>query len=373
MAIPTLTEKIIRKIYRSNGKISFYDYMNLALYSPKLGYYKKNACQFGKMGDFITAPEISDLFGHCIARSIQPILPELENFCVLELGAGTGKLTEAFLSYMDRHAIKPKQYFIFDISPALRNLQKKNLRKLKDRYNIIWLNHWQEAQNHLQTFEGLILVNEVIDAFPVRRFCWQNGQLYQYYVSHEVNHDDAYFDWQLHPYRNKKLFNLMKSLSLPDYYTSEFHPDIAIFIQKLSQLMTKGVILCIDYGFPASEFYHPDRKNGTLMCHYKHTVNTNPLCYPGEQDITAHVDFTALAESALNAKLEIMGYTSQGAFLLETGITDCEREYTDKDKQAIKLLTLPHEMGELFKVMALSKQIDHCLTGFQLNPRLYQL
>ncbi len=351
-----LKSHIIEKIRQSGGKMPFSEYMQMALYDPKLGYYTGYSHQLGRQGDFITAPELSPLFGQCIAKSIQAVLLSLKNPVILEFGAGTGKLAKVILEQCKCI----ENYWIIEISPALKKQQQKTLEKYLSQ--ITWLDKLPEEK-----FEGVILANEVMDAFPVTKFCLKNNIIYEYYVAEK----NGCLEWHLDIPSSVEIISFVNNLALASPYSSEINFAIKPWIKSLSHSLKSGVILLFDYGFPRHEFYHPDRHEGTLMCHYQHQSNTDPFYLPGLQDITAHVDFTFVAESALEANLEVRGYTSQAAFLLESGILDfaCHHE----DNNAIKMLTLPGQMGELFKVMALSKNNDLPILGFELHDRRSRL
>ncbi len=356
-----LKSHIVEKIRQSGGKITFSEYMKMALYDPEHGYYTGYSHQLGRQGDFITAPEISDLFGKCVVQSLQSVLSNLKNPIVLEFGAGTGRLAKSILDQCEFI----QHYWIIEISPALRKQQEIILEKYLSR--ITWLEKLPEEK-----FEGVILANEVMDAFPVTKFCLNNDLnsnniIQEYYVSEK---NDC-LEWHLDVPSHKEIINFVNNLELSPPYSSEINFAIKPWVKSLSNSLHSGVILLFDYGFPRHEYYHPDRHGGTVMCHYQHQSNTDPLYLPGLQDITAHVDFTYVAESALEAGLDVRGYTSQAAFLLESGILDNAQNF--EDNHAIKMLTLPSEMGELFKVMLLSKNNDLPVLGFELHDRRSRL
>jgi len=345
-----LKNLIIERIRETNGKLPFSAYMDLALYTPGLGYYMRSDHPFGKKGDFVTAPEISPLFGQCLSQSFS----DSKLTQIAEFGAGTGKLAKSLLAQENI-----EHYFIIEFSPALREVQKKTLEKYLSR--ITWCNDIP-AQ-----FEGIILANEIIDAFPATKFCWKNNEVYEYYVTENAGE----FFWHLDKPRESFTEHFVRHLSLPENYTSECHLDIAPWISHLSNHLKKGAIYIIDYGFPRHEFYHPERHQGTLMCHSQHKTHSNPLLSPGDEDITAHVDFTAIAEAAIESSLEVNAYTSQEAFLLDLGITNMAK--SPEEIQAVKLLIHPAEMGELFKVMLLTRNTDTPFHGFSLQDRRNRL
>jgi SAM-dependent MidA family methyltransferase len=350
---------IFDNIQCSGGKISFFEYMNTVLYDPNCGYYTGNYQQLGKSGDFITAPEISPLFGECLSKAIHPILQSLVDPVVIEFGAGTGKLAKTLLENLSENISK---YIIIEISPALIKLQQELLKEYSDK--IIW----HDINTPLKNLTGVIIANEVIDAFPVRKFHYADKKLFEYFVvpSKYKNHS---FNWHLEAidFTLEHDISFIHQLNLPDGYTSEYHPTLKPWINNLSTLLQKGAVFIFDYGFPQHEYYHPDRNMGTIMCHYQQQSNTDPFFMPGSQDITAHVNFTQVAEASVEAGFHVAGYTSQAAFLLDVGITELCQSY--QDSQAVKLLTLPSEMGELIKVIALSKQLDIPIPGFELQDR----
>ncbi len=348
-----VSQFIRQTIERAGGKIPFSEFMNLALYAPQLGYYEAGAQKFGSAGDFITSPEISPLFGRCIAT--------LLSGDVLELGAGSGKLAASILH--SEH--KPERYYILEVSADLKKRQQEFLRATcpDDYHRLIWLDRLPPANS----FSGMILANEVMDAFPATRFCWQDKKVNEYYVGYKQDQ----FAWQLGKPSNSQITSIVESLDLvTEPYHSELHLLLKPWIKSLSACLKQGLILLIDYGFSRREFYHPDRSMGTLMCHYRHHAHGDPFFMPGLQDITAHVDFTAVAEAASDNDLEVAGFATQAAFLLDCGLLTMA---TEKEAQAIKYLTLPSEMGELFKVIALTRDIELPLRGFQLQNYVERL
>jgi SAM-dependent MidA family methyltransferase len=345
----TLNDLILAKIDASGGKIPYSIYMELALYAPGLGYYANGLQKFGPTGDFTTAPEISPLFGKSISHAIQ-------DFHLLEFGAGTGILAKTLL---ENHK-NIKKYWILEISSELQHRQKELLKDYLDK--VTWLTELPQ-----EPFSGVILANEVIDAFPVTKFLWKDNKTYEYFVTQNNNQLSLIIDEA----SNSRINQFVETLDLPNNYSSEIHLTLKPWIKSLSECLKSGLILIIDYGFPRHEFYHPERSEGTIMCHYQHRAHADPLYKPGEQDITAHVDFTAIAEAAVENNLEIAGYTSQAGFLLDNNLLDFSQGA--EDAAAIKLLTLPTEMGELFKVIALTKNWEKPLTGFRMQDRRHRL
>lgn len=354
--------------------IPFVEFMHLALYAPNEGYYSSGLQKIGKYGDFITAPELTPLFGKTLANQCQQVLKSLESPILFEFGAGSGSLCVALLEHLAESNSLPEKYFILEVSAHLRNRQRELIeQKIPHLAHLItWLNQWPETP-----FNGIILANEVLDAMPVHRFMKTDQGIMESYVILNEQHQLS------------EIFKACDNQNVLDYlnnrlslthtpYISEVNLFIDNWILHLYRMLQQGVVFLIDYGFPRHEYYHPDRNQGTLMCHYQHHSHTNFLLHPGEQDITAHVDFTHVAEAAQQAGFHIAGYTNQASFLLANGllsfINDLKSELDQvRAKQAIKQLTHPNEMGELFKVIALSKQIDIALTGFLLQDKRVSL
>jgi SAM-dependent MidA family methyltransferase len=368
-----LLAHICSEIKNHDGKISFAQYMNLALYTPGLGYYSGRLQKFGARGDFVTAPEISPLFSQCLANQCQQILETLGHGNILEIGAGSGQMASDILIELKKLNRLPEHYYILELSADLKKRQQEKLTVLCPEFfdRIIWL---ETLPN--RNFNGVILANEVLDAMPAHQFRIHNDILQEASVIENNNK----LEYQFSKTNNLHLLELYHSQAWPKKYISEINLNLKPWILSLSDILKSGIILIIDYGFPKQEYYHPDRTMGTLMCHYRHYAHQDPFFYPGLQDITAHVDFTAIADGAIQAELDVLGYTSQAAFLLSTGLTNlAEKKYlkTEKEKviqnQAIQTLTSPAEMGELFKVISLGRNFEAPLLGFKLNDRRYAL
>jgi len=350
----TLTEHIRRDIAAHGGWISFARYMELALYAPGLGYYTAGAHKLGAAGDFITAPELSPLFGRTLARQVEEIM-SFSSPHVLELGAGSGKLAADMLAELERMDRLPDSYMILEVSADLRARQRvllgARLPHLMDR--IHWLDTLPEK------FSGAIIANEVLDALPVHLVHSLDSAI----VERGVALGADGFIWQERAIRDAALLSAAQKLDLPDDYVSEICLSAHGLIKSLAQCLEQGVMLFIDYGFGARELYHPQRSRGSLMCHYRHHAHDDPFYFPGLQDITAHVNFSDVAECGIDAGLELMGYTSQAFFLINCGITELLqdaspeilRDYLPLSAQLQKL-TSPAEMGELFKVIAMGKK-----------------
>ncbi|HEV2613261.1 MAG TPA: SAM-dependent methyltransferase [Gammaproteobacteria bacterium] len=345
-----LNDLILAKINELGGKMPFSIFMQLALYAPGLGYYANGLQKFGPTGDFSTAPEISPLFGKCIIPSIQ----DFDH--ILEFGPGTGALSKTLL---ENHPHIEK-YWILEISAELQARQKETLKEYL--HKITWL-----TELPAKPFKGAIVANEIIDAFPATKFLWKDNNTYEYFVTEK----NGEFCFTTDTPSSTAITEFVKTLELPNNYSSEMHLWLKPWIKSLSECLTSGIILIIDYGFPRHELYHPDRDEGTLMCHYQHHAHPNVLEKPGEQDITAHIDFTAVAEAAVENNLDVAGYTSQAAFLLDNDLLALTRGA--QDAKAIDMLTSPAEMGEFFKVMALTKNWDKPIAGFRMQDRRHRL
>ncbi len=357
-----LCEHIRNDIAQNGGWISFARYMEQALYAPSLGYYTAGAHKFGEAGDFITAPELSPLFGRTVARQVAEIMAH-STPCILELGAGSGKLATDMLAELEHLGNLPDSYSILEVSADLRERQQTLIReRLPHLLNRVF---WLDALP--VKFSGAIVANEVFDALPVHLVHWQDSAI----TERGVSLNDNNFVWQERAICDTALLEAAQKISVPDGYASEICLAAHGLINSLAQRLEQGAMLFIDYGFGARELYHPQRSSGTLMCHYRHHAHDDPFFLPGLQDITAHVSFTDIAECGIDAGLELLGYTSQAFFLINSGITELLkdtspenlRDYLPLSAQMQKL-TSPAEMGELFKVIALGKDIDTPLQGF---------
>jgi SAM-dependent MidA family methyltransferase len=364
-----LFHSIIQSIDVAGGKISFAEFMQHVLYTPTLGYYSSPLRKFGSDGDFVTAPEISPLFSQCLARQCQQVLAHLEQGIILEFGAGSGVMAAELLKELQQLDSLPHAYWIVELSADLQQQQYETLQsRVPELLNKIkWLDKLPS-----RPCQGIILANEVLDAMPVERFQVTAGEIQQYYVNDA--HEQLILQLSA---STPALSNAVRALHVDfaDGYESEINLAVSPWVATLAAMLDTGLILLIDYGFPQHEYYHPQRNQGTLMCHYRHHAHVDPLILLGLQDITAHVDFTAVAQAAVAANLEVAGYTTQANFLLATGLLEklssCSPEAVQffHLSQQAKLLTLPSEMGELFKVMALTKNLDIPLLGFMRDAR----
>ena len=335
------------------GSLSFADFMKACLYEPGLGYYVAGSRKFGDAGDFVTAPMISYLFGMTLVQATFSMVQECRG-AYLELGAGTGAMAASMIEWLVGQGDFTTPYYILEVSPDCRAQQAYTLQAYGDR--VQWLDTLPTK------FHGVILANEVLDALPIHLFHYQNQNLFERRVAAQAGN----FIWQDEPLTDPLLLTAVEQLHLPQpsrqEYLSEINPTLPSFIDSLLDSLTLGQIILIDYGFLRETYYHPDRTMGTLMCHYRHHAHPDPFLYPGLQDITAHVDFTTVGLTAQAAGAEVALY-SQAEYLLENGILrNFESVCVEMDElQRIRLskglqtLIQPHEMGELFKVMVISK------------------
>lgn len=345
-------------------------FMNLALYAPALGYYVAGSRKFGKAGDFVTAPEMTPLFGRALARQVAQIL-ELSNGEILELGAGSGVLAVDLLGELDCLGIRPERYRILEPSPELARRQQQRIKRslpgMIDRFE------WSDKLPDRLT--GVVIANEVLDAVPVHVLVWRFEGVFERGVAVR----DGQFAWEERP-AGAALRTAAKRLGVSAPYVSEVAPAMGKMVTDLSRCIDRGAILLIDYGFPRAEYYHPQRNSGTLMCHYRHRVHDDVFFLPGLQDITAHVDFTAAAEAGVDAGCLVAGYATLAQFLLNCGITELLARERPEDTAVylpqaamVQKLLSPAEMGELFKVLSLTRGIDAPLLGFSAGDRTDRL
>lgn len=357
-----LSELIRHDIAAQGGWIPFSRFMELALYAPGLGYYTAGARKFGEAGDFITAPELSTLFGRTLAKQLIAVM-QASTPHILELGAGSGKLALDILTELERRDALPESYSILEVSADLRERQQaliqERLPHLASR--VQWLDALPEK------ISGAVIGNEVLDALPVHLVYWSEGRI----LERGVGSNGTTFAWQDRIPENTALLAIAKDIIVPDDYLSEISLAARGLIASLSERLERGAMLFIDYGFGSAEYYHPQRSRGTLMCHYRHHSHDDPFYLLGLQDITAHVDFTAIAETSIDHGARFLGYTSQAHFLINNGVTDLLSEVSPENVRAyaplssqFQKLTSPAEMGELFKVIALGKGMEGPLAGF---------
>lgn len=370
-----LGDIIREEITKKENVISFAEFMSLALYHPKLGYYNSKSFDIGNLGDFTTAAEISPLYAQCFANQISPIFDFLGEKNILEIGAGTGRFAHDILTTLAKTDHLP-HYYIYEISTALRAKQQTFLKTHCPQFlsHIHWLTHLPSD------FKGIVIANEVLDALPVHCFKVEAGIVKEKYVSIK---DDA-FIWHTStpsPQLSAAATQLLAEYELNEGYESEVNLALVPFIHSLTEALSQGVLFFADYGYGGKEYYHPQRNKGTLTCFYQHRHHNDPLILPGLQDITAHVNFTQVIEEATKNGCTLAGFTTQAAFLLANRLlelaNDVEKELSQvaafKLHQAIKLLTLPTEMGERVKIMAISKGVNISMLGFKLQDRRREL
>lgn len=388
-----LSQRIQSACRASDGWIRFADFMNIALYEPALGYYSGGLQKFGQKGDFITAPEVSPLFGQCLANQIAEVMRNSDRASenkvsaamagagktsddkpyVIEFGAGSGVLAADILLQLERLQSLPESYCIIELSSELKQRQKETLEAKAGHLlnKVEWLDQLPEAVNN-----AVVVANEVLDAMPVEcfRVVEKEGAVESLMLGFENNALVSRYKPAPDNIRKKLAeIELRSEFQFPENYKSEYNPAIYGWLSALAEKIDKLIILLIDYGYNEKEYYHADRDNGTLMCYYQHRAHDDYLWWPGLQDITAFVDFTDVAYSALDLGMDVSGYTTQAAFLLANGLSELHAaQVSDEVQQQIKLsqqiktLTLPSEMGERFKVMALTKNYEESLAGFSM-------
>jgi SAM-dependent MidA family methyltransferase len=360
-----LAEHIAQSILDEGDWIPFSRYMELALYAPGLGYYAAGARKFGSEGDFVTAPEISPMFARCLAIQAQQVLERTQGD-ILELGPGSGALAVELYAALKEQGAAPSRYYLLEVSPDLRERQRARIaeRFPQELDRFVWIDRLPEK------IRGLVIANEVLDVVPFSLVHRRQGEL----LERGVILSDAGFAWDDQPIRDGELKRRAAAVFPPgDYdYLSEIGLAAEALVRTLANHLEAGLALFIDYGFPEREFYHPQRSMGTLRCHYRHRFHGDPFFMPGLQDITAHVDFTAMAKAGEQGGAEVFGFTTQAYFLISCGlavlVSDGDPSMTLsrlKATSAVHRLISPSEMGELFKVLALGKGIDGPLQGFQ--------
>lgn len=366
-----LVETIRERIKQQNS-ISFAQFMHMALYQPGLGYYSSGNNKFGKSGDFVTAPELGSLFAHCMANQFQQVLRQIESPVIMELGAGTGQFCYDCLLALDERNCLPKKYTILEVSAELQQRQKDKIASLPEHLSslVSWI---QKPLD--ENFMGIIFANEVIDALAVEVFKFENND----YLQKHVYWDDEFkTEWQ--PFSSQLESEILKKeLTLANGYESEFVPYLPQWLKTITENLQQGVVIFVDYGYERPAYYHPQRNQGTLVCFSQHQANFDYFKNVGIQDMTAFVDFTSLAEAGDECGFTIDGYTTQAHFLMSLGIEqmlgDSENDYKNYYKNTIEMkkLVMPNEMGEKFKVIALSKNFDEELIGFSFSNQLHLL
>ncbi|MFC4765667.1 class I SAM-dependent methyltransferase [Dyella koreensis] len=358
----------LREEIASHGPMPFSQYMERCLYMPGLGYYSAGATKFGEAGDFVTAPELGPLFARCIARVVQPVFEMLgETADFLELGGGSGAFAEAVLLALHAENVAPRRYLILEPSADLRERQRERLvaalpPALFER--VAWLDRPSE-----EDWQGVLFANEVIDALPTTRFAMRHGEVYEEYVALDGEGRLTRIDRPADALVSGAVRHVERDMEaeFAEGYRSEILPQLPYWMQAVAASLTKGIMLFIDYGYVRREFYQPGRTDGTLMAHYRHRAHNDPLYLPGLNDLTASVDFTALAEAGNQAGFGVAAYLPQAHFLIAAGLQEVfERAYTETDDEAtryrlsqqVKRLTLPDQMGERFQAMVFARGMD---------------
>ncbi len=358
-----LVARIVEQIGASGGWIPFDQFMQRALYEPHLGYYAAKPAKIGAQGDFVTAPELSPLFARALAAQVAQVLREVPAR-LLEFGAGSGSLADELIAQLERCGVELESYAVVEVSADLKEQQRARLRNRKVR--------WLDAPP--DSFEGVIIANEVLDVMPAKLFVKRGTATLEQGVSAR----DGGLCMAERP-ASAELAEAVEAIEaqvgpLPDGYGSEVGLIARAWSATLGHWLRRGLALLIDYGFPRHEYYHPQRAMGTLMCHFRHQAHTDPLWMPGLNDITAHVDFSSIAQAARNAGLQVLGYTSQARFLLDCGLLDllAEAPAGSRTAEALRLLS-EAEMGELLKVLAVGLGISGPLRGFGSADRSHRL
>jgi SAM-dependent MidA family methyltransferase len=358
----------------AGGWISFARYMELALYAPGLGYYAAGSTKLGAAGDFVTAPELTPLFAVALAGQVAPILDATRERTLFELGAGSGRLAADLLNALAERGALPSRYAILEPSPDLRERQRATIAGAAAAHlaRVQWL------ESPPDSIDGAVLANEVLDAIPVHIVARSDGAFNERGVMQGDGPDG--FAWADRK-AGERIAALAAARFPPDGdYTSELNPAAEALVEDIGRRLTGGAALYIDYGFPAAEYYHPQRSSGTLMCHYRHRAHGDPFAWPGLTDITAHVDFTAVAEAGERTGLAVAGFTAQAPFLMGCGILDALGATGAPESVAyieaagpVQRLLSPAEMGELVKVLALARSDGMAWPGFALADRAHRL
>jgi SAM-dependent MidA family methyltransferase len=376
-----LRELIREQIKANGGAIAFARYMELALYAPGLGYYSAGARKFGAEGDFVTAPELGAVFAQCVGDALAPVLKQLgDGTMFFEIGGGSGAFAEAALKHLTAIDSLPDRYAILEPSADLRERQQTRLRaalppELFARCQ--WLDGPPENE-----WRGVLFANEVLDALPTPRFVIRDGEVYEEFVVLDADGVFLRVDQPADALLHSAVRHIERDIEAPlaDGYRSEILPQLPYWIQAVGGLLKEGAMLFVDYGYPRREYYLPERRDGTLVCHYRHRAHDDPFYLPGLQDLTAFVDFTALAEAGVHAGFDFSGYCAQTSFLIGNGLpqrlqaieTIADEVERYRRHQEIKKLTLPGEMGERFQAMGFQRGVDFraAFAGGDLSRRL---
>jgi len=361
-------------IAASSGWISFADYMGAVLYAPGLGYYAAGARKFGPEGDFVTAPELTSLFGETLASQISGVLAQIRHGSLIEIGPGTGRLAADILSALAARDALPERYCMLEVSPDLRERQREHLRsRVPDLLpRVEWIDVLPER------WRGAIVANEMLDAVPPHLVARRNGAWFERGV--EIGADGA-FAFADRPLASGRLRSSAEALFPAEgNYVSEINPAAQALVRSVALRCDAGALLILDYGFPSSEYYHPQRDGGTLMTHYRHRAVDDPFFLPGLADLTAHVDFSAVAHAGVAGGMLLAGYATQARFLINCGVLDALSSRGDpqsaaylREAAAVQKLLSPAEMGELFKALVFVKGIDEDLIGFVDGDQSHRL
>lgn len=370
-----LVARLQALIQAEGGWVPFSAYMAETLYAPGLGYYSGGSRKFGPGGDFITAPELTPLFGQALASQVQQVM-NLSAPHIIEAGAGTGLLAADLLLELELQGTLPESYGILEVSGELRERQFDTLAAKVPHLakRVHWLDTLPER------FSGALVANEVLDVMPVHLVAWRADGIFERGVSLD---GEGRFVWADRP-ASGRVAEAAEALAFPlpseGEYVSEINLAGRAWVAEWAARLEQGAMILIDYGYPRAEYYLPSRSTGTLLCYYRHHAHGDPFLWPGLNDITAFVDFTAIAEAGFEAGLDVMGYADQANFLFNCGVLNCLARRAPEDSvdyirasKAVQRLTGPHEMGELFKVIALSRNIGQPLIGFLRGDRLHSL
>ena len=369
-----LKAKIVSEIASQGGWLPFSRYMEMALYEPRMGYYSAGAHKLGAGGDFTTAPELSPLFGAAICSTLLPVLEGLKEkglpTQILEFGAGTGKLATSILSRLHDLGFELDRYDIIEISPDLAQRQQERISGHIQDLNLSTQCHWPSELP--KEFKGIMLANEVIDAISCDAIIYQNGFWYWYGVAFK----DGKLIWKVgSPVEQGLLPESLLGGNFSEGYVTELHAPANAWIHQVAKHLDTGLFLTFDYGFPESEYYHPQRLEGTLMAHHRHHAIQDPFYLPGLCDLTTHIEWSHIAHSALTENADDVYLSNQAAYLLDAGIGDIALEIGNPSdpeiflpiSNALQKLLSEAEMGELFKAFAFSKNLDTLLPGFSLE------
>ncbi|MFG5776299.1 class I SAM-dependent methyltransferase [Comamonas sp. J-3] len=361
-----LNAKVLQAIEQAGGWLAFDEFMRLALYEPGLGYYANTRSKFGVLpeqgSDFVTAPELSPVFGELVAAQVQDAFVHTQTSEIWEFGAGTGALAEQILSTLGDACTR---YTIVDLSGTLRARQQERLARFGDKVQ------WASALP--EQMQGVVVGNEVLDAMPVKLLLRRQGVWHERGVVLAARDgENIQFGWAERPTDLRP--PLEPDLPAAADYLTEIHPQAEAFVATLGDRMTRGAAILIDYGFGESEYYHPQRHMGTLVCHHLHQVDSDPLVLLGQKDITAHVNFTGIAVAAQYAGFEVLGYTSQAHFLINCGLAAKLDQLEVIARSKAAKLMMEHEMGEFFKAIMLSKGVEFWnAQGFVQGDRMHRL